>query len=145
MVCITIGGMLFTPLNASLGPEWATTLVAAVSSLAMVVPVVTDSFALTLAAFMTLEACVGCWGACSPTLRSKYIDDKMQSSIMTIFRVPLNVLVVVGTRLEQTASHSTVFTVASVWFGLACALQIALAGWSDTERGRAALEGKKTQ
>mmetsp|Transcript_62477 Transcript_62477/g.141258 ORF Transcript_62477/g.141258 Transcript_62477/m.141258 type:complete len:502 (+) Transcript_62477:100-1605(+) len=134
MVCITIGGMLFTPLNDSMGPEWATTLVTALSACSMVVPVVTDSFPITLAAFMTLEACVGCWFACSATLRSKYIDDKLQSSIMTIFRVPLNALVVIGTRLEQTATLPTVFTVAAVWFGLSCVFQSALAGWADGKR-----------
>ena len=71
MVCITIGGMLFAPLTAMLGLEGATALILALSSVTMVVPVVTDSFLLTLAAFLTLEACVGCWFACSATMRSK--------------------------------------------------------------------------
>ena len=71
MVCITLGGMLFGPLTAKLGLEGATALILALSSGAMVVPVLTDSFPLTLAAFLTLEACVGCWFACSATMRSK--------------------------------------------------------------------------
>jgi len=64
-------------------------------------------------------------------MRSKYIDDKLQSSIVTIFRVPLSVLVVVGTRLEQTATIATVFGTCAVWFSLSCFLQAALAGWAS--------------
>lgn len=127
MVCITLGGMLFGPLTTALGVEWATVLVTFLSAAAVTVPVLTDAFLPTFAAFLLLEGCVGCWFACSATMRSKYIDDKLQSSIMTIFRVPLNALVVVGTRMESQVSLATVFTTCSVWFGLSCVMSIAMA------------------
>jgi hypothetical protein len=133
MVCITLGGMTFGPLTAALGVEWATVLVTALSAAAMVVPVLTDAFVPTFAAFLLLEGCVGCWFACSATMRSKYIDDKLQSSIMTIFRVPLNALVVVGTRMESQVSLETVFTTCACWFGASCALSVAVALQKPTQ------------
>lgn len=147
MVCITLGGMGFEPLMAKLGLEWATCLVCLVSALSVLVPVATEGFYPTLVAFLVLEACVGCWFACSATMRSKYVDDRLQSSIMTIFRVPLNVLVVVGTRLEETTTIPTVFSTCALWFGLSCVLQAALAGWAsgkaDTLAAAAADEASK--
>ena len=124
MVCITLGGMLFSPLTNLLGLEWATVLITALSALAMVVPCVTDNFAAVLAAFLVLEACVGCWFACSATMRSKYIDDKLQSSVMTIFRVPLNILVVIGTRYCCLSCRADVLTAQSP-----CALTRRSAVW----------------
>ena len=122
-----LGGMAFLPLQSALGVEWATALICAVSAAAMVVPVLTANFTLVLVSFLVLEACIGCWGACSANLRSSYIDEGLQSSIMTIFRVPLNVLVVIGTKLEETVPLPTVFLTCCAWFGLATLLQATLA------------------
>jgi len=58
---------------------------------------------------------------------------------MTIFRIPLNVLVVVGTRLEAMAPLAAIFTTCALWFGAACLLQCGLAGWAKGhEEGLAA-------
>mmetsp|Transcript_6065 Transcript_6065/g.7447 ORF Transcript_6065/g.7447 Transcript_6065/m.7447 type:complete len:343 (+) Transcript_6065:2-1030(+) len=144
MLCITLGGMSFGPLTALFGLENTGVLICFMAALCMVVPVVSESFVAILASFLVLEGCVGCWFACSATHRSKYIDDKLQSSIMTIFRVPLNILVVIGTRMEQTAELSTVFKTCAVWFMISFVLQIFLAS-SCRETGAAKKrQNKKT-
>lgn len=56
MLCITLGGMCFEPLMALCGLEWATVLVTGLSAVAVLVPVATDSFYPTFAAFLLLEA-----------------------------------------------------------------------------------------
>merc|ERR1711998_640250 len=43
------------------------------------------------------------FNSCGGTLRSKYYPDKIQSGLMSIFRVPLNLLVVIGTNLAGYA------------------------------------------
>ena len=150
MVCITIGGGLFTPLLEAFSVEVTTVLICACAATTMLVPVLTEDFALVFAAFLVLEACVGCWFACSGTLRSSYIPETLQSSIMTVFRIPLNLLVITGTKvghalppvplprglmlwlcvllqMEELAAPSTVFKVTASWFGISCLLQVFLA------------------
>jgi MFS transporter, MFS domain-containing protein family, molybdate-anion transporter len=45
--------------------------------------------------FMVFEACVGLYFPSIGTLRSQYIPEANRSTIMNLFRVPLNFLVVV--------------------------------------------------
>ena len=69
---------------------------------------------------------MGCWFACSGMMRSMYIPEAQQASIMNVYRVPLNVLVVVGTKMEELAPADVVFCTIASWFGICCLLQIAL-------------------
>lgn len=95
----------------------------------------------------------------------RYIPESLQSSIMTIFRVPLNILVVIGTKvcsdggvavplghgrafphmccsrtlqMEETAAPATVFYTCAAWFGLGCVFQVALtlAARKSASRGK---------
>jgi hypothetical protein len=50
---------------------------------------------------------LGMFGSCGGTLRSIYYPEGMQSSIMSIFRLPLNLLVVIGTLLTNNANNVT--------------------------------------
>ena len=72
----------------------------------MLVPVLVFEFWWVLGAFLVLEAMVGVFSACGATLRSKYFPDAIQSSVMTVFRLPLNLLVVLGTRLTDKAGDA---------------------------------------
>lgn len=137
MLCITLGGMSFSPLCNVLGVEWATALICGISAVSMLIPVMTQNFTLIFASFLTLEACIGCWGACSANMRSKYIDDKLQVSIMTISRVPLNILVVIGTYMEDAAPLHVVFLTCFAWFSISMFLQIALATHSAATKAKA--------
>ena len=69
---------------------------------------------------------MGCWFACSATMRSMYIPESQQASIMNVYRVPLNILVVIGTKMEELAPPDVVFCTVASWFGICCLLQIAL-------------------
>merc|ERR1712118_628947 len=105
MCCITIGGLLF---------ERAKNV--AVEKLAIAV------FALALA--------VGMFFPCGGTLRSRYIPDELQGSAMNLCRLPLNILVVVGTKLTDLVAMPTVFAVCASWFtlGLLCKCLLAYVG-----------------
>ena len=73
---------------------------------------------------------VGMFNSCGATLRSKYYPDEIQSSVMTVFRLPLNLLVVVGTKLTDSAndvpSLQFVFGVIVTMHLIAMGLQIML-------------------
>jgi len=115
------------------GAESLCVLVYIVSALAMAVPVFRFQFWWVYISFLVLEAMVGMFNSCGATLRSKYYPDSLQSTIMTVFRLPLNLLVCVGTLLTNRAGTSvgalqTVLIVLAGMHIVAAALQVALSG-----------------
>ena len=72
-------------------------------------------------------------------------------AIMNIFRVPLNVLVVVGTKMESHFPHSTCFMYCAAWHAVTTVASIALVRVADKaapveKRGKkASKKGSKTE
>jgi MFS family permease len=107
MLAMTLGGMIFAlvlPVFPG-GCLSLTALVFAVSAAAMAVPIYCFEFWWVFISFLVLECMLGMFGSCGGTLRSIYYPEGMQSSIMSIFRLPLNLLVVVGTLLTNNANN----------------------------------------
>ena len=108
MLAMTIGGKLFT-LLLPIFPgeaEGLCTLVYVLAGMAMVVPVFKFEFWPIFLSFLVLEGSLGIFNSCGGTLRSRYFPGAMQSSIMSVFRLPLNLLVVAGTKLSSVASNN---------------------------------------
>eukprot|EP00597_Dinobryon_sp_UTEXLB2267_P001631 CAMPEP_0170080960 /NCGR_PEP_ID=MMETSP0019_2-20121128/16952_1 /TAXON_ID=98059 /ORGANISM="Dinobryon sp., Strain UTEXLB2267" /LENGTH=415 /DNA_ID=CAMNT_0010295161 /DNA_START=193 /DNA_END=1440 /DNA_ORIENTATION=- len=113
MLAMTAGGMLFG-LLLPVFPGDAEGLCGAVYLLAaasMLVPVFFFDFWSVLVSFLVLEAMVGMFNSCGATLRSRYYPESMQSSIMSVFRLPLNLLVVIGTKMTNNASDKSALQV----------------------------------
>lgn len=107
MLAMTLGGMIFAlvlPVFPG-GCLSLTALVFAVSAASMVVPIYCFEFWWVFTAFLVLECMLGMFGSCGGTLRSVYYPEGLQSSIMSMFRLPLNLLVVVGTLLTNKAKN----------------------------------------
>ena len=106
MLSMTLGGMLFSLLLPVFpgGAEGLCVLVYFVAALAMAVPLWRFEFWYVVVAFLVLEAMVGMFNSCGATLRSRYYPEGLQSSIMSVFRLPLNLIVVIGTRLTNNAN-----------------------------------------
>jgi MFS family permease len=132
MLAMTLGGMLFSLLLPYFpgGVEGLCVFVYITAAAAMCVPIFKWDFWWVYCAFLVLEAMVGMFNSCGATLRSKYYPDGLQSSIMTVFRLPLNLLVVLGTKLTDKAddvpSLQVVFGVTVGMHLMATVLQIAL-------------------
>jgi MFS family permease len=132
MLAMTFGGMLFSLLLPIFpgGAEGLTVFVYVTAALAMLVPVFKFEFWWVLGAFLVLEAMVGMFNSCGATLRSRYYPENIQSSIMSVFRLPLNLFVVIGTRLADQAHDvpnlQTVFCVIAGMHMIAFFLQISL-------------------
>lgn len=58
---------------------------------------------------------------------------------MNIFRLPLNVLVVVGTRVTDIAEPETVFMVIASWFLTSAVLQLRLSAYANAAAAGAAV------
>lgn len=107
MLAMTLGGMIFA-LVLPVFPGGCLALTAAVfavSAGAMAVPIYCFEFWWVFTSFLVLECMLGMFGSCGGTLRSMYYPEGMQSSIMSLFRLPLNLLVVVGTLLTNNANN----------------------------------------
>mmetsp|Transcript_45777 Transcript_45777/g.111448 ORF Transcript_45777/g.111448 Transcript_45777/m.111448 type:complete len:499 (-) Transcript_45777:41-1537(-) len=134
MISISIGGELFSGLLKVTTVERGSVVVFFLASVSMVVPMITSDFYTVLTSFLVLEACVGAFFGCMATMRSHFLPDSLQASVMNIFRVPLNVLVVTGARLTDTLSPSEVFAVITAWFLLSALLQLMLVASVDSTK-----------
>lgn len=124
MMSISIGGSLVGSLS-NYKVESVTVWLLAVSSASMLVPVLAPTnFPLVFGSFLVFEACVGLWFGCSASMRSQYLPQGALATIMGIFRVPLNALVVTGTKMTDMFSPVSVYTTIAVWLAVAMVLQI---------------------
>jgi MFS family permease len=128
MVCISLGGLLFSPtmLLSVLPAEKVGILIFIVGACALLVPVFFFSLVPVLASFLVFETCVGLFFPCMGYLRSKVIPDSIQGSVMNVFRVPLNIFVVVGTSLTDIYPIQTVFSIITTWLVAGTVLQFML-------------------
>eukprot|EP00747_Dinoflagellata_sp_TGD_P184042 gnl/TRDRNA2_/TRDRNA2_39360_c0_seq1.p1 gnl/TRDRNA2_/TRDRNA2_39360_c0~~gnl/TRDRNA2_/TRDRNA2_39360_c0_seq1.p1 ORF type:complete len:403 (-),score=74.08 gnl/TRDRNA2_/TRDRNA2_39360_c0_seq1:140-1348(-) len=69
-------------------------VVFAIAGLCLFVPAAVDNLWFNLTAFCGFEWCVGCYYPQMAMLRSKHLDNKTRNATMTLFRVPLNFIVV---------------------------------------------------
>lgn len=133
MLAMTVGGMLFgllLPLWPG-GAEGLGVFIYMTSCMAMMVPIYTFEFWPLFCAFLVMEAMVGMFNSCGATLRSHYYSDSLQSSIISLFRLPLNLFVVLGTTVASNAGGSVdnlqaVFKLIACFHFAAFVLQIAL-------------------
>lgn len=132
MLSMTFGGMICPMLLAILpgGAEALCALIYLAAAGCMAVLQRSFSFPTMLTSFLVLEALVGMHNSCGATLRSKYYPEHLQASLMSVFRLPLNLLVVAGTQLASNAGSTSemqfVFGVITVMHWIAFILQVSL-------------------
>lgn len=127
MLCLTLGGFAFPVALQVASVERCACAIFAVSALALLMPALCSGPLAVMVSLLVFEFCIGMFYPCAATLRSQYIPDAMQESVMNILRLPVNVLVVVGTWLAGIHPPNVVFCVCAGWLTLACALQFMLA------------------
>lgn len=132
MMCVSLGGSLFNVLLPCARVEILACLTCGVAGLAILVPVLTPSFFYVFPAFLVVEVCVGLYFPTVGVLRSAWLPPHVLSTLMNFSRVPLNILVVTGTRLTDNYASSTVFAVCAGWFLLAFVVQVLLCATSST-------------
>ena len=154
MMAVTIGGLLFQPLESFISKyfiseanasELSASLIYVLAAASMAVPAYCLSnasstghcFENILASFMVIEMCVGLFMPVAGTLRSKYVPDALQGGILNIFRLPLNAVVVAGTHATDVLEPAQVFVGVSACFLAAALLQATLiSGKSAVDAGK---------
>ena len=102
------------------GAKGLCVLVYVAAAAAMLVPIYYFDFWPIFLSFLVLETALGVFNSCAGTLRSQYYPEAMQSSIMSVFRFPLNLLVVVGTRLSANASTDVNVSLRNIFIRCFC-------------------------
>mmetsp|Transcript_1398 Transcript_1398/g.4053 ORF Transcript_1398/g.4053 Transcript_1398/m.4053 type:complete len:205 (+) Transcript_1398:1366-1980(+) len=82
--------------------------------------------ALLVAGFFVFEACVGCYFPSIGTLRGKYLPDSHRSTLMNLFGIPLNALVVTVFLGIKKLGVSGALSVSTGALGVATASMLAL-------------------
>ena len=126
MACTSIGGTIFdmvvdtgssasSPASASSSSRWSFTPEAFsggvyyVAAFTMILPIYFKTLPYLMFAFLLFEVCVGAFFPAMAVLRSKVLPSAGLSTIMNIFRVPLNIIVVSGTKATDLWTSDNVF------------------------------------
>ncbi|KAG3226768.1 hypothetical protein PC129_g2689 [Phytophthora cactorum] len=120
MLCIATGGKLFDLVgNSWVREELLLLVTAAVSAVSLLIPTVSRNYQYILGGFLVFEVCVGLLSPCCATLRSKYFPKAELSTTLSLFRLPTNVLVVLGT------GGASYFTSDQLYYGCSAVLVVA--------------------
>ncbi|EGC37751.1 hypothetical protein DICPUDRAFT_7152, partial [Dictyostelium purpureum] len=118
MVCVMIGSSFFTLLSKT-SPETLIQYILIISSTCFIIPCLFKNSILVYLSFLVFEICCGLYFPCLGTLRSKYIPETIRATTMNLFRVPLNLLVVVSLTNTEKISTAGHFLVLSIWLIIA--------------------------
>ncbi|KAJ6586323.1 hypothetical protein DFH09DRAFT_255134 [Mycena vulgaris] len=120
MLSMMLGSILYTALSAaSAEPSLLThaklsSAVCAVSALALAVSVTQHDERARFWAFCVFEACVGMYYPVQGMLRGALIANEHRATLSSLFRVPLNVFVVVSLLTGVSSARSAVLTASSL-------------------------------
>lgn len=106
----------------------------AVSAVSLAIPCVTSDKNAIVTGFLVFELCVGLYFPLIARLRSHYIPEAYRSTIMNLFRVPLNAMVVLVLFRAGQISDQTIYAFCAIWLALAA---VATHFLSQLAKGRA--------
>ncbi|KAI8929375.1 hypothetical protein BC831DRAFT_444187 [Entophlyctis helioformis] len=112
MVCIMLGSTIFKHLlQLQMSHELIAKTTFAAAAVTFLVPAVTSNEVMIYVAFNVFEICCGVYFPAVGTIRSKVVPEATRSTVMNIFRVPLNLIVVVILLKVNNIPASLFFTI----------------------------------
>ena len=110
MIAVLIGSTLFSYfLSQNQKVEKITCYLLLVAAISLFIPALSQYHSLRLFAFLVFEICCGIYWPCMGTMRGKYVPEEVRGTIMNLFRVPLNLIVVVVLLRIGEMSERSVF------------------------------------
>lgn len=145
MVCVMIGSSLFESLQKSkvLGPlpRWAR-MIYGVSAVAVVVPgMLRASPMLSFSAFCAFEVCCGAYFPAIATIRGQVIPGEIRATLMNVFRIGVNLIVLTVLLNVAALSHGAVLAICGALLAAGTAMQARL---SQLTAGAGGADGAKT-
>jgi len=118
MVSIMVGSAVYSLLRDKYTTETFYTIMLAVASATFFIISISTNGYLVFFCFMIFECCCGIHFTLIGMLRGKYIPEECRSSVMNLFRVPLNLLVVLILIFVDRFENHTVFLICTFWLAL---------------------------
>jgi len=113
MLSCMIGTEIFSRVSKTVTVEKCLIIVLSCASATMFLSAQFASYHLRVGMFCLFELCVGAYWPAIGMQRSKYIPDQIKSTVMNMFRVPLNLIVILSLLNIGSLSVSTTFTMCS--------------------------------
>ncbi|EDO37332.1 predicted protein, partial [Nematostella vectensis] len=122
MVSIMLGSCIFRYICRLCAPENFMRFVFAIAAMSLAVPIISPQSQTSIfIGFLVFECCVGIFWPAVGTMRGKYVPEETRATIMNMFRIPLNLIVIVI--LLQGFPMAIVFKCCVVFLFTCCATQ----------------------
>ncbi len=123
MVACMIGACLFKQIGSSMpAPQLLTYVVMLSAGGLLPAAMGSRSLAINLLGFCLFEGCVGCYWPLIGNIRSELIPEEARSTIMNMFRIPLNLIVVAVLYHIGDLEQQTVFQFCVLLLSVSCTL-----------------------
>jgi len=130
MVALMIGSSLFKILSEYTSVESFMRVVLFIASLSLITPVIYKGNQVYIfIGFLVFETCVGIFWPSMGTMRGKYVAEETRATTMNIFRIPLNMIVVMI--LLQHMSRDTIYQCCAFFLVIAMLAQQWLYSYLD--------------
>ena len=123
MVCLMIGSKVYEILVKLRPEEHLTRWVFVVASAALAMPILTSNATAIFIGFLVFEVCCGIYFPSVGRMRSKYIPEEVRSTVMNVFRIGLNLVVVVTLINIDALATDTVFLLCTLLLTVAVLCQ----------------------
>mmetsp|Transcript_3714 Transcript_3714/g.4274 ORF Transcript_3714/g.4274 Transcript_3714/m.4274 type:complete len:140 (-) Transcript_3714:650-1069(-) len=122
MASISLGGAIFSTHQCSSKSLHSVGIVLYTGAcLSMALPAYSDGFYTVVLSFCVFEVCVGVFNPWCVKLRSAIVPEEILATVITIWRLPLNGMVVVGVFASDNLPTRQIFTGCSLIYAL-CAM-----------------------
>ncbi|ORY31469.1 DUF791-domain-containing protein [Neocallimastix californiae] len=145
MVCIMIGSRIFNILTRH---NWKVITISIpvffLGTLSMLLPIITMNEYILYWAFALFEICCGMFFPTLGCIKSEIIPEEVRSSVMNLFRVPMNAIVVVVLLKISSFNQEVQFIICTIL----CALSLLLSGYiliKEKKKAKAASSEKKME
>jgi len=124
MVCIMIGSRIFNILTQK--RQWKVITISLpvflIATTSMILPIITKNEYVLYWTFAVFEICCGMFFPTLGCIKSQIIPEEVRSSVMNLFRVPMNAIVVIVLLLISYLSQETRFIICTILCGLSFVL-----------------------
>jgi MFS family permease len=123
MLAVMLGSSIYSKLSEKTSPTQIMSILLLVAAAALTVPIFfTTNATLSLLSFLIFECCCGLYFPTAASLRSLVIPEDSRTTIMSMFRMGLNLLVIIALKSTGTLETSTTFTICVIWLLVAAAI-----------------------
>ncbi|GAB1602001.1 molybdate-anion transporter-like [Argonauta hians] len=121
MLSVMLGSYVFKVSQQYMSVESFMRFVLLIAAVTLFLPVISSNHGVVFYAFLAFELCVGMFWPSIGTMRGKYLKDQSRATVMSVFRIPLNIIVI--TIFVLNLPRDTIFICCTIFLILASSFQ----------------------